>query len=257
MTSTPFSAYNPKAMLAWTPILIGALAFSPPSTSAPSNSGSDRDPADRHLSPEQVERVRALARQLSDPDWPVRQQATDRLAEFGEPVIGALVPIFRDCDDLETRLRIRRIAQRVFVRARLDEAGAFLGVRQRWTADPREGGGQPGILIAEALPDTAAERAGLRAGDLITGVEGRPIAALGGAQAFSDLIASRKPGSRLVLEVLRDGQTEQVSATLTSRPYRLLDAEDRRRLNVAFGQLWADKFETAVRARGPADLAPH
>lgn len=72
-----------------------------------------------------------------------------------------------------------------------------------------------GALVQEVSADTPAERAGLRAYDVIAAVDDRAI------QADEDLtryIAGRPPGAVARLEIWRDGSTRTVAVKLTERP---------------------------------------
>jgi serine protease Do len=72
-----------------------------------------------------------------------------------------------------------------------------------------------GALVQDVSPDTPAERAGLRAYDVITRVDSV------GIRSDEDLIryiSGRPPGSLASLEVWREGAARSVSVKLTERP---------------------------------------
>ncbi len=88
-----------------------------------------------------------------------------------------------------------------------------------------------GVLIAEVLPGTAAERAGLRGGDHeveVMGVQviagGDIIVAIDGHEVrdYDDFIAylvrETEVGQRVVLTIIRDGKRMEVPVTLGERP---------------------------------------
>jgi len=71
-----------------------------------------------------------------------------------------------------------------------------------------------GAQIAAVTDGSPADRAGLQQGDVITEVEGEAAS----ADDVRRAVADRKPGDELELTVLRDGDTETVTATLGKRP---------------------------------------
>ncbi len=81
----------------------------------------------------------------------------------------------------------------------------------------RPGGLIPGsgALVQEVLPNTPADRAGLRVGDVITRVENAPVDA---DHRLADLLASYKPGNRVTLTVWRLGNTITITVTLGQHP---------------------------------------
>ena len=69
----------------------------------------------------------------------------------------------------------------------------------------------PGVVVYQVQPGSAADRAGLRQGDVITALNG---AAVGDPNSFRNQIASTPPRSEITLTVRRNGQDQQVRATL-------------------------------------------
>jgi len=87
--------------------------------------------------------------------------------------------------------------------------GAFLGI------SPDLRAGWDGVRLGSIVPGSAAERAGLRAGDVLVRLADT------GLRGFNDLreqLARRRPGDVLGLVYLRDGEDHQASVTLDARP---------------------------------------
>jgi S1-C subfamily serine protease len=87
-----------------------------------------------------------------------------------------------------------------------------------------------GALITDIVDDSPADDAGLKGssdqttfqlqqvktgGDLVVAVEGKPVLQ---NNDLSELIATHKPGDKVTLEVIRDGDRNEVEVTLGSRP---------------------------------------
>jgi len=75
-------------------------------------------------------------------------------------------------------------------------------------------GVQSGITISSVVAGSPAERAGLKVGDTIVSVDGKPVK--NGDELVSD-IAGRKPGSKVALGYFRGGKKEEASVTVADR----------------------------------------
>jgi S1-C subfamily serine protease len=85
-----------------------------------------------------------------------------------------------------------------------EEPGAWLGAA---VAD-----GDEGALLAEIVPGSPAEEAGLEPGDVVVGIDGEPVA---GAEDLVNAVAQHEPGDQVTLE-LADGSSVEVE--LAERP---------------------------------------
>ena len=70
-----------------------------------------------------------------------------------------------------------------------------------------------GALVNSVEPGGAASRAGLKQGDVITAMNGEKVA---DSNALRNRIAGAKPESTVDLEIVRNGKTENVHATLAA-----------------------------------------
>jgi S1-C subfamily serine protease len=90
---------------------------------------------------------------------------------------------------------------------------------------------QRGALVEEVLPNSPAEKAGLKAsnqqttidgqqttvgGDVITAIDGQPILQMDDLIAY--LARSTKPDQKVTLTILRNGKQQTVDVTLAARP---------------------------------------
>jgi len=73
-------------------------------------------------------------------------------------------------------------------------------------------GKSEGALVSAVTPGGAAEKAGIKRGDVIMSYQGRAVI---DTNSFRNEIAATKPGTTIALGVLRDGTTSEVKATLS------------------------------------------
>jgi S1-C subfamily serine protease len=83
---------------------------------------------------------------------------------------------------------------------------AFLGVSTQAAT-----GSVVGALVQEVVDGSAAEAAGVEVGDVITAVDGRPVA---DSLDLRLRIISTPPGTDVTLEVFRDGEPVTLTASL-------------------------------------------
>lgn len=115
-------------------------------------------------------------------------------AEIAEPIVGKLM------------------------RGQAIERG-YLGIRiQPVTEDLADSLGIPhnrGEFVQAVEPGQAAEKAGIKAGDVVLRVDGQDVTP---DQTLSYLVANIAPGKRIALDLIRDGQRQTVTATVGTRP---------------------------------------
>jgi len=75
-------------------------------------------------------------------------------------------------------------------------------------------GAKNGVIIRGITPNMPADKAGLKPGDIITSINGRPVK--DGDDLVSD-ISARKPGSTVQLGYIRDGKSATATVSIISR----------------------------------------
>lgn len=68
-----------------------------------------------------------------------------------------------------------------------------------------------GVAVTQVMPDSPADKAGLKQSDVITAIDGKPV------ENFSDLqnaIGLRRPGDKVTISLVRDGHKKEIHATL-------------------------------------------
>jgi serine protease Do len=73
-----------------------------------------------------------------------------------------------------------------------------------------------GALVTEVLKDTAAEEAGIKAGDVIVKADGKPVE---NREGLTRILSKREVGDKVELVVLRKGKEMKLSATLEEGPF--------------------------------------
>ena len=72
-----------------------------------------------------------------------------------------------------------------------------------------------GEFVQSVQEDGAADRAGIRAGDVVTAINGQAVTS---EQTLSFLVANIAPGTRIPIDLIRDGSKMRVTATIGKRP---------------------------------------
>ena len=74
---------------------------------------------------------------------------------------------------------------------------------------------QNGALVSDIFPNTPAEKAGIKPGDVIVGFNGKDITDM---NSFQLAVSECAPGSPATVKLLRNGRPETVTVTLTELP---------------------------------------
>jgi serine protease Do len=74
---------------------------------------------------------------------------------------------------------------------------------------------EKGALVGEVQPGSPADKAGVKAGDVVIAVDGSPV---DGSKAVQRDVLSKKIGQRVSLEIWRDGKQQTIAATTAELP---------------------------------------
>jgi S1-C subfamily serine protease len=74
------------------------------------------------------------------------------------------------------------------------------------------------IRVSQVMPDTPAQKAGLRVDDIITGIDNTALADKDATQRFMDIVGAMPPGREVTLKYRRDGKDLEAKVTLMPRP---------------------------------------
>jgi len=105
---------------------------------------------------------------------------------------------------------VKTIADQIIRLGRVVDSGrAALNITGRTVVDQNY---QPaGVALVRVTKDGAADRAGLRAGDIVTKVGDTPVTTI---TSLSEALASDKPGQKVTVTYLRDGAERTAQVTL-------------------------------------------
>ncbi|MGW4434665.1 S1C family serine protease [Streptomyces sp. NPDC004596] len=105
---------------------------------------------------------------------------------------------------------VRTVADQIVRNGKVVDSGrAALGVTVRTVVD--DGYRPAGAAVVTVTGGGPAARAGLRAGDVVTGVDRTPVTS---ATGLSEALAARRPGQRVSVTYQRDGAAKTVEVTL-------------------------------------------
>ena len=91
---------------------------------------------------------------------------------------------------------------------------AFLGVTLADGAAEVDGVTRQGAVVGQVVPGSPAEAAGLQARDVITAIDGKPVAS---GESLTGYVRARTVGQAATLSIVRDGASSEVSVTLEAR----------------------------------------
>jgi len=103
-------------------------------------------------------------------------------------------------EQLLTDGRVRRGLLGVNIQNITDDAAQALELKDR-----------SGVLVSNVLTGSAAEKAGIKRGDIITAINGEKIE---DSNVLRNKVAGTLPGTEMKLTVLRDGSSQELTATL-------------------------------------------
>jgi len=169
----------------------------------------------------ETDRVLQEVRRLGDEAFAVRQEAFLQLKTWAESyprfLLSTLAESYSGQKDMEITIRLEELMKPLAEKLFLALPAGFIGINMDW----RSMDGGTGVGILSVLNGHAAKAAGLREGDVIVSMNRERIADLDSLEAFAARVAGLPPGTLLMLEILRDGQTLQIPLELGARPEHL------------------------------------
>ena len=91
----------------------------------------------------------------------------------------------------------------------------WIGIELQNVVHTASRAGAHGVLVANVMPSGPAAQAGIRRGDMLTAIEGRPV---GDTTSLLNTVALLKPGSQAALTVVREHSELKVKVVVGRRP---------------------------------------
>ncbi len=121
------------------------------------------------------------------------------------------VVVMRDGEEHKLAVTLDRLGAGRQRPVRTNPKAAFLGVR--FSPVPNA----DGVELQQVVPNTPADKAGLKAGDVITKFGGKKIE---NADDIRQVLSKKKPGDKVKVKILRDGEEKELEVTLEARGNR-------------------------------------
>ena len=160
-------------------------------------------------------------------------------------------------EDPEVRERCLAVLRELVNDEFLKEGEGYIGIRmlEEIAVLPGEAKPRSVIRVAQVMPDSAADKGGLRVNDLITAIEDKVWHEGPALRPFSEAVRQYKPGTKVILKVLREGAMIELPVILGRRPVfadnpfldeRQMDLKEAEKAaSEAYFQRWLERRKTA------------
>ncbi|MEO8617587.1 MAG: PDZ domain-containing protein [Luteolibacter sp.] len=171
-----------------------------------------------------LELPQKLFENLRSKEFRVRESAQLELLSWArqqpEPAMSKLYLQSRIADDPEVRERCLGVLRELVTDEYLKDGEGYIGIMMRDMIANVPGDPKPRsvVNVMQVLADSAAHRAGLQANDLITGLDDLVWHDGLASLPFSERIRSKKPNSKVTVQLLRDGKLIDLVVVLGRRP---------------------------------------
>lgn len=170
-----------------------------------------------------------LIKSLESDNFQTRQKAQGALQQLAKDqpdgIKAASMKAMDEAKDPEARVRLRSVLYQLAQDKLIAEPQAFLGIQMLESGFQGADNSFIGaISVQSVLPDSAALKAGVQEGDLITKIDGRNLEV--GRQAvteFQKYVKNQPPGKAIELKILRNNQEITLRPQLGQRPKELAD----------------------------------
>ncbi len=153
-----------------------------------------------------------------------REQAAEKLGEWAKEHAGQARERFFDESvknpEPEVRKRCRMLLREIVLDEFRSEGQGYVGIQMGQIDVPLEGGKAFGVRVSVVVKDTPAEKAGMKAGDVIVELDGKRWKQAGATEAFQKQVMERKPGDEVRMRIMRAREEKPVElkVKLARRP---------------------------------------
>jgi len=171
-------------------------------------------------------RVASLVADLGDRQWATRRDAEAKLTAMGQEILVALDPLLASADDPEALRRLERIYRKLVPTAEYagqSDLAGFLGVEIQQVPPEEDillSGRENGLLVKRIVEKSAAQKAGLRAGDLIVMLDGEKLLGDFDLGNFRRCVERVGAGGELTIGLYRGEKFKELKAVLTPSSQR-------------------------------------
>ena len=161
--------------------------------------------------------------ELADDQFQVREVAQLKLLQWARDNEGEAPRLLfghhRSSKDPEVKIRCMDVLKELAKESYSKHGKGFIGIQMRdeMVIIPGNNEHRAAIRISVILPGMAAEKAGLKVGDLLVGINGKHWPAPA-TDAMKAQVMAMTPGTKITVQVLRDEKVEDVNVTLVKRP---------------------------------------
>ncbi len=161
---------------------------------------------------------------LKSDEFRIRENAQAELLKWSlerpEAAMERLYRESRSSTDPEVRERCNNVLRILVNDEYLKEGEGFIGIHMQDEMKVLPGDPKPrvSIRVMQVMPDSAGQKAGLMINDLIVGLNDQVLRAEATDRSFTESIRQFKPGTKIILKVLRDKDLIDLEVILGRRP---------------------------------------
>jgi hypothetical protein len=161
---------------------------------------------------------------LQSDEFRIRETAQTEILAWArqrpEHAMDLLFRVSRTHEDPEVRQRCLAVLRELVIDDYLKEGEGFLGVRMQDEKALVQGEAKPRsvIRVIQVVADSAAQQAGVKLNDLIAGLDDKVWHDEAALLPFMNHVRQLKPGHRVKLKILRDGEMIDLEVKLGRRP---------------------------------------